>query len=341
MSELIVDVQNLCKRYQVAKPKEGILGGIRGLFTREYQTVEALKNVQFQIHKGETVGYIGPNGAGKSTTVKMLCGIMVPTSGTIHSLGYVPYQQRMKYTYHIGVVMGQRTQLWWDLAVIESFKLLAKIYKLSKMQLEEALDIFDAFLQVKDYLHTPVRKLSLGQRMRCDLVASMLHKPPLLFLDEPTIGLDVLAKANIRDFLKKINKELHTTILLTTHDLADIEEVCKRILIIDKGSLVYDGNVPNLLEQMGGQQGIEIVLKEEHSERQILEKLAPFPKRALLSVHYRDSLHFSVTYQGKEVEKAELLKPLVSVFDVSDIKFKEPTIEEVIKKIYQQNLQVI
>ena len=196
------------------------------------------------------VGYIGANGAGKSTTIKMLTGILTPTSGEIVCNGFVPYRERTRYVATIGVVFGQRTQLWWDIAVVESFRLLKEIYGLTDAQYRERMDLFDRVLGLKAYLHQPVRKLSLGERMRCDLAASLLHRPPLLFLDEPTIGLDVVAKANVREFLQEINRHDGTTVLLTTHDLSDIETLCSRVIVIDHGRLLFDGALDELRDRI-------------------------------------------------------------------------------------------
>src|ERR1035437_6814722 len=234
-ADSLIHVHELCKDFRTFKRREGVWGSIQNLFVRDYRTVAAVDRVSFSIERGEMVGYIGPNGAGKSTSIKMLTGILVPTSGEIRINGYVPYRQRRQYVKTIGAVFGQRTQLWWDIAVIESFKLLRRIYDVSQRDFDERMERFNEILGIRDYLRTPVRKLSLGERMRCDLAASLLHNPPLLFLDEPTIGLDVVAKGRIREFLKEVNRTESTTVLLTTHDLSDIEELSQRILIIDKG----------------------------------------------------------------------------------------------------------
>src|SRR5574337_1174052 len=237
----IIEVQDLTKEFRSFRRREGVWGAVQNLFVRERITVSAVDRVNFTIAPGEVVGCIGANGAGKSATVKMLTGILVPTNGSIVANGFVPWRDRRRYTKHIGVVFGQRTQLWWDIAVVESFKLLKEIYEVSDADYQRRLGVFSEILNLNDYLSTPVRKLSLGQRMRCDIAASLLHNPPVLFLDEPTIGLDVVAKDHIREFLKEINRTERTTVLLTTHDLSDIEELCKRIMIIDKGKLLFDG----------------------------------------------------------------------------------------------------
>ncbi|MGH9672469.1 MAG: ABC transporter ATP-binding protein, partial [Bryobacteraceae bacterium] len=217
-----VEVRELAKGFRTFERREGLSGAMRDLFSRRYGSVRAVDGISFRIEPGETVGYIGPNGAGKSTTIKMLSGILVPTSGEIQANGFVPWRDRARYTATIGAVFGQRTQLWWDIAVVESFRLLQKIYGVAEPDYQARMRQFNEILDLGRYLHTPVRKLSLGERMRCDLAAALLHNPPLLFLDEPTIGLDIVAKDNIRAFLQHVNREFGTTILLTTHDLADI-----------------------------------------------------------------------------------------------------------------------
>src|SRR6202050_4912874 len=261
----LISVHGLSKHYRSVKRREGILGGLQNLFHREYQTVKAVENINFEIGRGEMVGYIGPNGAGKSTTIKMLTGILVPTSGEILSNGFVPWKQRAAYVKTIGVVFVQRTQLWWDIAVVESFKLLRRIYDVSQRDFDERMEVFNQILGIKDYLHTPVRKLSLGERMRCDLAAALLHNPPLVFLDEPTIGLDVVAKDHIRKFLRAINERYRTTVLLTTHDLDDIEELCNRIMIIDHGKLLYDGSLSELKQKLLRTKQIKFALRDSEA----------------------------------------------------------------------------
>lgn len=247
----LIEVRQLSKDFKIFRRREGIVGAFRDLFQREYRTLSAVDGIDFSVNEGEMVGYIGANGAGKSTTIKMLTGILVPTAGEVYVDGYIPYKDRETYTRRIGVVFGQRTQLWWDIAVIESFKLLRRVYGVSKQDFDQRLKMFDDILEMNNFLHLPVRKLSLGQRMRCDLAAALLHNPAILFLDEPTIGLDVLAKARIREFLKEINNEYKTTVILTTHDMGDIEALCPRVAIIDKGKMLFDGSVDSLYAQCG------------------------------------------------------------------------------------------
>ncbi|MFG0316484.1 MAG: ATP-binding cassette domain-containing protein, partial [Planctomycetota bacterium JB042] len=254
----LIDVEGLVKEFSVFDRREGVLGAVGDLFHRRRRPLRAVDGVSFAIDQGEIVGYIGPNGAGKSTTIKMLTGILVPTSGRLVVDGLVPHRDRRTFTRRIGVVFGQRTQLWWDIAVVESFRLLAKIYGVPRDALEAQLDRLDAILGLRPLLRTPVRKLSLGQRMRCDLAASLLHDPPLLFLDEPTIGLDVVAKDSVRTFLRELNQELSTTILLTTHDLRDIEELCRRVIVIDHGRILFDGPLTEMKARHAGTVHVEV-----------------------------------------------------------------------------------
>src|ERR1700687_948933 len=258
----LITVRDLSKDFRTFRRREGVWGGIQNLFVREYLTVKAVDSITFDIDRGEMVGYIGPNGAGKSTTIKMLTGILVPSAGEVIVGGYVPWRDRTTYVKTIGVVFGQSTQLWWDIAVMESFRLLQKIYGVSQRDFDERMALFGDILGINKYLHTPVRKLSLGERMRCDLAAALLHNPPLLFLDEPTIGLDVVAKDHIRQFLRGVNERFRTTVLLTTHDLDDIEALCRRIVIIDRGRLLYDGPLDLLNQKLLRPRQVKFVLRD-------------------------------------------------------------------------------
>lgn len=331
MSEPIVHVENLTKRFRVFSRKEGVGGGIQNLFTRDYRELVAVNSVSFDIERGEIVGYIGANGAGKSTTIKMMTGILVPTSGSVVANGFVPSEQRTNYTRTIGVVFGQRTQLWWDIAVVESFNLLKKIYGVSDKDFRRRLGYFSEILNIGAYLHTPVRKLSLGERMRCDLAASLLHNPPLLFLDEPTIGLDVLAKTNILQFLKQINQEFKTTIVLTTHDLADIEELCERIILIDRGEKLFDGTAAGLRSRFGGESRILFDLKAE-ADQTLLERLTAANGARWSAL---EPMRCQVSFDRQHIASAELIKQIVANFDVKDIVVEEETIEEIVRRIYQ------
>jgi len=323
-----VTVRDLTKTFRRFRRREGLGGAVKDLFHRRWEQISAVDGISFQIEAGERIGYIGPNGAGKSTTVKMLTGILTPTSGTIEALGYVPHRDRRTYVRRIGVVFGQRTQLWWDLAVIESLRLLKRIYRVEDTEYERRIGVLREILELDEFLHTPVRKISLGQRMRADLAASLLHGPELLFLDEPTIGLDLVAKDAIRTFLREINDELGTTILLTTHDLRDIEALAERVLVIDHGHLVFDGDIESLRAQ-GGEESIAVLDLLEPVELAALEKLHAEVRWEKLS-----PVRFQARFRRDTVSSAELLKRCVDLLPVADIALPEPSIEAVIRNIY-------
>lgn len=325
----IIEVRDLSKEFRTFRRREGVWGALQNLFVREYVTVHAVERVSFSIEPGEMVGYIGANGAGKSTTIKILTGILVPTSGHVMANGYVPYRDRRHYTRRIGVVFGQRTQLWWDIAVIESFKLLKEIYEISTADYERRLGVFGDILGLKDYLHTPVCKLSLGERMRCDLAASLLHNPPLLFLDEPTIGLDVVAKDHIREFLKEVNRTERTTVLLTTHDLSDIEELCRRLLIIDKGKILFDGDLQEMKKRLAKFNLVKFFLKD----RAQVAKLSLVATDGI-SCDRVDELTYLMRFDPEQHSSAQVIRNLVNTLEVRDIIVEEEPIEDIVKRIY-------
>ena len=262
----IITVRHLHKDFQIFKHHRGLMGAFRNLFTREFRTVNAVNDVSFSIERGELVGYLGPNGAGKSTTIKMLTGILVPTGGEVCVNGRVPWKERAAHARDIGVVFGQRTNLWWDLPVIESFDLLHYIYRVPDQRYYQNLLRFQDLLGLGEFLHTPVRSLSLGQRMRADLAAALLHDPKLVFLDEPTIGLDVVAKERIRQFIQSINRERGVTVILTTHDLGDVEKLCERVMMIDRGRLLFDGLLSTLRERFGGERELVVDLADDYDD---------------------------------------------------------------------------
>jgi ABC-2 type transport system ATP-binding protein len=326
----IVRVEGLTKVFRSYRREEGLKAALKSLVRRKASEVSAVSDVTFSIGRGEMVGYIGANGAGKSTTIKMLTGILTPTSGDVVCNGFVPWRDRTRYVATIGVVFGQRTQLWWDIAVVESFRLLKEIYGLSDAEYRERMALFDRVLGLSAYLHQPVRKLSLGERMRCDLAASLLHRPPLLFLDEPTIGLDIVAKANVREFLEEINRQEGTTVLLTTHDLADIETLCRRVIVIDHGRLLFDGALDELRDRI--LPVTSIVFDVKH---------APDPGELVWNGHaIREiGLHrYRLDIDRREAAPATAVKEIVNRFDVSDLKIEEPEIEAVVKRIYQKGI---
>ncbi len=330
-----IEVNSLRKEFKVFKHREGVWGAFKDLFQREYKTLAAVDGISFSIDKGEFVGYIGPNGAGKSTTIKMMTGILMPTSGEIVANSYRPYADRTRYTKKIGVVFGQRTQLWWDIAVIESFKLLHRIYDVPEAEYRERLAFFCELLGLDEFLHSPVRKLSLGQRMRCEMAAALLHNPPIVFLDEPTIGLDLIAKDRIRQFLKNINRELSTTILLTTHDLSDIEELCRRVIIIDRGKLLYDGSLDELRHRLGRYNLINIHLDDRRHRSKLDHVLGGGNG---IEWEQADELTYRIRFDREQVSSADIIRRIVNEVPIHDIYIEAEPIEDIIKTIYSHGL---
>jgi ABC-2 type transport system ATP-binding protein len=331
----VIEVEKLTKIYRTFKRKEGLRGALINLFYREYEEICAVDDVTFTIEPGESVGYIGPNGAGKSTTIKMLTGILIPTSGNLKVNGFVPHRQRRDYTRHIGVVFGQRTQLWWDIPVIESFKLLRKVYQIPLAEFNERMDKFKELLDLDPFLMTPVRKLSLGQRMRCDLVASLLHNPRILFLDEPTIGLDVIAKLRIREFLSKINGEMGITMILTTHDLNEIEELCKRLLIIDHGKIIYDGNLHGLRQKFMFDRCVTFQLTEDIAFEELQKK---FDFNGSVKLEKLDALRLRLEFSRVAFNPAAIIERVLKQVQVHDIAIEEPSIEDIVGHIYSNGV---
>jgi ABC-2 type transport system ATP-binding protein len=325
-----VRVAGLTKVFRTFRREEGLAAALKSLVRRVPTEIVAVSDVTFSIDPGEMVGYIGANGAGKSTTIKMLTGILTPTAGDIVCNGFVPYRDRTQYVASIGVVFGQRTQLWWDIAVVESFKLLKEIYRLSDAEYRERMALFDRVLGIEAYLHQPVRKLSLGERMRCDLAASLLHRPPLLFLDEPTIGLDIVAKANVREFLQEINRTEGTTVLLTTHDLSDIETLSRRVIVIDHGRLLFDGPLQSLRDRILPVTVVVFDVKRAPDPGAL--SLDGLPIREIASHRY------AVDVDRRALSPATAVKEIVNRFDVADISIEEPQIEEVVKRIYREGI---
>ena len=328
MSDPIIDVRDLHKHFRVYVHHRGPGSTLRNLFTRAYDWVRAVDGITFQIRRGELVGYIGPNGAGKSTTIKMLTGLLVPTSGELRVDGRIPWRERKTHVAGIGAVFGQRTTLWWDLPTIESLELLRYVYKVPPARFQRNLDEFRALLELDPFLDTPVRSLSLGQRMRADLCAALLHDPPLLFLDEPTIGLDVVAKERIRQFIRQINAERGTTVILTTHDLSDVERLCRRVMIIDHGRLLFDGQLDTLRQRFGGQRELVVEMAEPYGEVSI--EGARVVARENLRVTYR--------FHGREVSASELIGRLSARYQIRDLQVREPDIADTVRRIYEERL---
>lgn len=338
---MMIEAEDIKKTFRVARRRPGILGGLRSVVDPEVRMVQAVSDLSLHIQRGEIIGLVGPNGAGKSTTIKMLTGILVPTSGYIRVAGLIPMQQRRELAKRIGVVFGQRTQLWWDLPLIDSLRLLRHLYRVPEERHKANLQQLRALLDLDEFIDTPVRQLSLGQRMRGDLAAALLHDPELLYLDEPTIGLDVVAKARIREFLLTINTQHGTTILLTTHDMDDVETLCKRMLIIDHGRKLYDGTVNNIRERFGGERTLIAVLDPS--------ELATLPEDAA-GQHLLNELPNGVSqikaegpriwlsFGHEQMPAHELVAWLGARHRLRDLTFQEPEIEDVIRRIYEEGL---
>jgi ABC-2 type transport system ATP-binding protein len=327
---LAIDVHQLRKQFKVQKNREGLKGALQDLFKREHTELIAVKDISFQIPQGEICGYIGENGAGKSTTIKMLTGILVPTSGKLVVNGYIPYKEREKFVQGIGVVFGQRSQLWWDIAVIESFQLLRKVYRVSIVDYRRRLDELVETLELQDLLNRPVRKLSLGQRMRCELVAALLHNPSILFLDEPTIGLDIVVKMEIREFLKRLNREQGTTILLTTHDLQDIEALCSRVIMLDDGRIIYDGGLEELKSRWGKGRQVQFQFNDPVALQAVTALTEGLDVRWTL-----ENEATAKVWLPREMNVSEVLSRVVGVMEISDIKIFETNTDEIVREIYK------
>lgn len=334
---LKIEVDHLTKEFKSYRSREGLTGAFRDLFTREYNTVKAVNGISFKVEQGEMVGYIGENGAGKSTTIKMLTGILQPTSGYLRVNGMDPHKEREAFVRTIGVVFGQRSQLWWDIAVQESFRLLKKVYRVTDEAYNSHMGDVIEILEIGDLLNRPVRKLSLGQRMRCELAAALIHNPPLLFLDEPTIGLDVLVKLKIRDFLRELNAKYGTTILLTTHDLADIEALCQRVVMLDEGSIIYDGGLKDLKENWGGGKSAVI----EFSQQTNLADLKRLTDGLSLEWRQENPIKFKAIFQSADITVSELLSKIAPYLDVKDIRIEETSTEEIVQKIYKEGISYV
>lgn len=322
-----IEVENLTKRFQVAERDPGAWGALRGLVHRRTRDVHALQGVTFRIEPGELVGYIGPNGAGKSTTVKILAGILVPTGGKCLVLGRVPWRERIANAREIAAVFGQRTQLWWDLPVVESFELLRDIYRVPPSQYASALEELTELLDLASLLDTPVRQLSLGQRMRCDLAAALLHAPSLLFLDEPTIGLDAVSKLAVRGFVRRLNRERGSTVILTTHDMDDIEALCSRVIVIGEGRILCDGTLESLRAQVSRQRRLLVDLGEDCPE-------VSDPQARVLE---RDGARVVLGFDPAEVTAPRLIARVCERYPVRDLFVENPPIEEIIAELYARS----
>lgn len=318
-----IHVRNLSKTYEYFKKEMGLTGSIKSLFWREKLYNEALKGISFEIDEGELIGFLGPNGAGKTTTLKILSGILYPTSGEAVVLGYVPWKRSPEYQRQFSIVMGQKNQLWWDLPAQESFQLNKEIYEIDPKTYRNNLDELVGLFEIKDILDVPVRKLSMGQRMKCELAAALLHSPRVLFLDEPTIGLDIISQEKIRNYIREYNKIKKTTVLLTSHYMRDVERLCGRVIVINNGTIIYDGSVQALMDTYGKHKIIRLRFSKEYNENGI-EKYGEVIEKDGLCV---------VLKTGKENIAASTAR-ILNELPVEDLSVEEIEIEEVIKKIF-------
>ena len=323
----MITLQGISKSFKVAKRSAGMRQAMKALFVREHTIVEALQDISFSINEGEIVGYIGPNGAGKSTTIKVMSGILVPDHGSCSIMGYTPWKERTAYVKNIGVVFGQRSQLWWDVPVIDSFELLRDIYKIPKEMYAGNLTLLTDTLSLDSLLNTPVRQLSLGQRMRCEIAASLLHGPKILFLDEPTIGLDAVSKIAVRQFIKTINKEKGVTVILTTHDMSDIEALADRILMIGNGTLLYDGNLSELRGRFGTHRTITVDYRENATPLEI-------PGASLLSWSSERAV---LTVDTEQVLMASVISRISEQVELVDVAIETKPVDELIVELYKEH----
>lgn len=325
----MIQVENLTKIYKLKNRHEGFIGTMKDFIAPEYYDKTAVDHIDMHIKAGECVGYIGENGAGKSTTIKMLTGILQPTSGTVMIDGLVPYKERIKNNFKIGTVFGQRSQLWWDLPVIESFKFNKRLYEIKDEIYNKNMERYTTLLNIQELLQVPVRNLSLGQRMKCEIAISFLHDPKIVYLDEPTIGLDVLVKEDIRKFIKQVNEENKTTIILTTHDLKDIEEVCNRIIVIDKGKILYDGKLDEFIDTFGKNRIIKFTAKKY--QKDLLEVMK---KQENMEIEINEN-EIDVIFDKKKLTANGVINIVNPYIEIMDLSIIEPNLESIVKDIYR------
>lgn len=335
----MIKVEHLVKNFKIIKKQPGFTGAVKGLFSNDYTIKKAVDDISFTIGDGEIVGYIGSNGAGKSTTIKMMTGILVPTSGNCEINGVQPYRERQKNSRQIGVVFGQRTQLWWDLPLTETFSILKEIYEVPDGDFEKRMNFLDKTLGLPEFKTRAVRTLSLGQRMRADLAAALIHNPKVLFLDEPTIGLDVLVKAKLRSAIKEINETYNTTVVLTTHDLGDIEELCTRIILIDSGKIIFEGSIDDIKGLYGNIRTVALDIKDTaYIDTEKIKSHFNLPESDLKVL--LDGHTLEISFDASMLGIPDIVSYMMSNAEVEDMKIKETDIENVVKKIYSKGVPV-
>lgn len=321
---MVIVVSRFSKHYQVYQKEHGFLSSIKSLFFRKYETVTAVDDISFSISEGEFVGFIGPNGAGKTTTLKCLSGLLYPSNGKVSVLGFTPWERKYEFLSQIAFVMGQKNQLWWDLPPLETFLLNKEIYEISTKKFNDILSELSTLLKVDQLLKTPVRKLSLGERMKMELIASLIHSPKVLFLDEPTLGLDVVMQQNLRDFIKEYNKKYHATIILTSHYMKDVESLCKRVIIINLGKIIFDGELSSLIRQRAPYKLIKVILQRhiEESAFQALGSVARFQYPELVLISPNEKISYVTS---------KLLKEL----PIEDVTIQDPEIEDILRDVFK------
>lgn len=328
----MIEVSHLQKNFSKTIKEPGLKGALKSFVHPQREIFEAVKDLSFEVPKGQILGFIGANGAGKSTTIKMLTGILKPTSGYCRINGKIPQDNRQDYVRDIGAVFGQRTQLWWDLGLQETYVVLKEIYDVPEKAFRKRMDFLNEVLDLNEFIKDPVRTLSLGQRMRADIAASLLHNPKVLFLDEPTIGLDVSVKDNIRRAITQINQEEETTILLTTHDLSDIEQLCDRIIMIDKGQEIFDGTVTQLKQSFGKMKSLSFELKP--GQEQVVSQFMGLPD---ITVE-RHELSLDIQYDSSRYQTADIIQKTMADFAVRDLKMTDVDIEDIVRRFYRKEL---
>lgn len=333
--EKMIELQNITKEFKVLNRREGLKGSFQDLFSRDYKIIRAVDDISLSVGQGEIVGFLGPNGAGKSTTIKMMTGVLEPTSGELMVNGRIPYKNRTANSQEIGVVFGQRSQLWWALPLIESFKLLKDIYQIPQKDYDDMMELYGGLVNFEEILHKPVRQMSLGQRTLSDILAAFLHNPKVVFLDEPTIGLDVAMKSKIRELILELNKQKSTTVILTTHDMGDVDALCERIVIIDKGKMLYDNDIRHLRQFFGSYRTLKIRPNEDMDvvEEHLEKELAGMDVRIS-----HDEEWISILINEEQIKVLKVLEKVQEKHEIRDMQLEEISTEDVIKKIYREGV---
>lgn len=330
----IIEVEHLCKEYKRKIVKPGLAGGIQSIFSPDYHTLRAVDDINFDIENGESVGYVGPNGSGKSTTIKMLSGVLTPTSGKVMVDGIEPIKNRIQNNKNIGVVFGNRSQLWWDVPIIESFRVLQKLYEIPQAVFDENIERFREIMGIEELLDVPERQLSLGQRMRCNITAAFLHNPQIVYLDEPTIGLDADSKQRIRKFIRQINEEKKTTFIVTSHDFQDIEALCQRIILINKGKILIDSDIESIRKDFTEIKKITVELKG--GAKEAAQKM----NREGLKLKFSDEYHLEIEYHTAEKNPIEIINEIGKYGEIADVSVVGQDIESIIQRIVKEDIRL-